>query len=68
MMNPQNDETTDTDNEIKVAIIGRVNTGKSSLLNALLKEERSVVSEVDGTTIDPIDEDHRVRASIASPL
>ena len=44
------------DNEIRVAIIGRVNTGKSSLLNALLKEERSVVSEVDGTTIDPIDE------------
>jgi GTP-binding protein len=44
------------DNEIKVAIIGRVNTGKSSLLNALLGEERSVVSEVDGTTIDPIDE------------
>ena len=45
-----------TDNEIKVAIIGRVNTGKSSLLNALLGEERSVVSDVAGTTIDPIDE------------
>ncbi len=44
------------DKEIKVAIIGRVNTGKSSLLNALLKEERSVVSDVAGTTIDPIDE------------
>jgi GTP-binding protein len=44
------------DNEIKVAIIGRVNTGKSSLLNALLKEERSIVSDVAGTTIDPIDE------------
>ncbi len=44
------------DNEIKVAIIGRVNTGKSSLLNALLGEERSVVSDVAGTTIDPIDE------------
>ncbi|MDD3774940.1 MAG: ribosome biogenesis GTPase Der [Sulfurovaceae bacterium] len=41
---------------IKVAIIGRVNTGKSSLLNALLKEERSVVSDVAGTTIDPVDE------------
>ena len=46
----------DIDNEIKVAIIGRVNTGKSSLLNALLGEERSVVSDVAGTTIDPIDE------------
>jgi len=44
------------DNEIRVAIIGRVNTGKSSLLNALLQEERSVVSDVAGTTIDPIDE------------
>ncbi|WP_373032581.1 ribosome biogenesis GTPase Der [Sulfurovum sp.] len=44
------------DNELKVAIIGRVNTGKSSLLNALLGEERSVVSDVAGTTIDPIDE------------
>ena len=41
---------------IKVAIIGRTNVGKSSLLNALLKEERSVVSAVAGTTIDPIDE------------
>ncbi|MEA3419327.1 MAG: ribosome biogenesis GTPase Der [Campylobacterota bacterium] len=44
------------DNQIKVAIIGRVNTGKSSLLNSLLGEERSVVSDVAGTTIDPIDE------------
>ena len=44
------------DTKIRVAIIGRVNTGKSSLLNALLGEERSVVSDVAGTTIDPIDE------------
>ncbi len=49
------------DNEIKVAIIGRVNTGKSSLLNALLKEERAVVSPVAGTTIDPIDEEMEYR-------
>lgn len=42
--------------KMKVAIIGRVNVGKSSLLNALLGEERSVVSSVAGTTIDPIDE------------
>jgi len=42
--------------DIRVAIIGRVNTGKSSLLNALLGHERSVVSNVAGTTIDPIDE------------
>jgi GTP-binding protein len=42
--------------EIKVAIIGRVNVGKSSLLNALLGQERSIVSDVAGTTVDPVDE------------
>lgn len=41
---------------INIGIIGRVNVGKSSLLNALLKEERSVVSNIAGTTIDPVDE------------
>ncbi|MBD3794424.1 MAG: ribosome biogenesis GTPase Der [Epsilonproteobacteria bacterium] len=44
------------DNNIKVAIIGRVNTGKSSLLNALLGDDRAIVSDIAGTTIDPIDE------------
>jgi GTP-binding protein len=51
-----NNTEEEIDNKISVAIIGRVNTGKSSLLNALLNEERSVVSDVAGTTIDPIDE------------
>lgn len=40
---------------IKIAIIGRMNVGKSSLLNALLGQQRSVVSPVAGTTIDPVD-------------
>lgn len=43
-------------NQVKVAIIGRVNVGKSSLLNALVGEDRSVVSDIAGTTVDPIDE------------
>jgi len=43
-------------NEIKVAIIGRVNVGKSSLLNSLVGVERAVVSSIAGTTIDPVDE------------
>ncbi len=43
-------------NEINVAIIGRVNVGKSSLLNSLVGEERAVVSSIAGTTIDPVDE------------
>ncbi|MFP6141606.1 ribosome biogenesis GTPase Der [Helicobacter pylori] len=41
---------------IQVGIIGRVNVGKSSLLNVLTKKERSLVSSIAGTTIDPIDE------------
>jgi GTP-binding protein len=41
---------------IKVAIIGRPNTGKSTLLNALAGEERSIVSPIAGTTRDSVDE------------
>jgi len=47
-------------NHIKVAIIGKPNVGKSSILNALIGEERSVVSPIAGTTIDPVDETYEV--------
>ena len=43
------------DNRLKFSIIGRPNVGKSSLMNALLNEERVVVSNVAGTTRDSID-------------
>ena len=43
------------DKEVAIAIVGRPNAGKSSLVNRLLREERMIVSEVPGTTRDSVD-------------
>ncbi len=43
------------DPRLKLAVIGKPNVGKSSFVNALLKEERHIVTDIPGTTRDPID-------------
>ena len=43
------------ENTIKIAIVGRPNAGKSSIVNALLNEDRVIVSDISGTTRDSID-------------
>jgi len=44
---------------VKIAVVGRPNVGKSSLVNAILEDERSIVSEVAGTTRDAVDVPYR---------
>mgnify|MGYP000035934567 FL=1 len=51
----ETDGNKEEDHTIKIAIVGRPNAGKSSIVNALLNEERVIVSDISGTTRDSID-------------
>lgn len=54
---PNRDMDKEDDDRLKIAVIGKPNVGKSSFVNMLIGEERSIVSNIPGTTRDPIDSD-----------
>lgn len=55
--NSENEDNKNSEkNKINIAIVGKPNAGKSTLLNTLIGKERSIVSNIAGTTRDPIDE------------
>jgi len=54
---PENDEEEEEDDRPKIAIVGKPNVGKSSIINKLIGENRVIVSDIAGTTRDAIDTD-----------
>jgi len=64
---PAGGEEDEAEDEVRVAVIGRPNVGKSSLVNRMLGEERSIVTEIPGTTRDALDS-HMTRDGIRYTL
>jgi len=64
LLPPADDEDEDKKDEVRVAIVGRPNVGKSSLVNAFTGEQRMIVSDIAGTTRDAIDTELEYRGEM----